>query len=79
MKENKVCGGFTEYDLIQKIKNYGWNIIVDWKNQNLNKEDKKVIFDAVDDSYDRIIIKNIDLKSFLTSLERDEKLKQLGL
>ena len=84
MKKRKGCvigaagsgtNGLEEYLIIQELKAFGWTVLVNWKSE----AEDKLRFDVVDDSYDRKFIKDVDLKSFLTSIKRDKKLNDLGL
>ena len=83
MKKRKECvigaagsgtDGLSEYQMMQELKDFGWTVLVDWKSEN----SKRLRFDIVN-NITKEFIKDVNLKSFLTSLERDKKLKQLGL
>jgi hypothetical protein len=60
--------------VIDEIEKLGWKVLKDWKKD----DEERLIFDVVNNTT-KELIKDVNLKSFLTSLERDKKLKQLGL
>ena len=64
----------VEVDIINEIKEYGWIVFLDW----LSEDWRNPIFNANKNDGTEIV-KDINLKGFLTSLKREEKLRQIGL